>query len=368
MTTNQACCNLVLDETKADYHFVYYYLCTQYNQLRGLASGVRKNLSSAEVKEFPIRLPGDVQSQRKISHILVLLDDKIELNQRINAELEAMAKLLYDYWFVQFDFPFDFAQGKPSKELAARMRDPGSKAGMTLEGKPYKSSGGPMVYNAELKREVPVGWGVDTLLKIADYENGLACQRFRPTGDEHLRVIKIREMHDGGFSADAEKVRPDIPAKAIIENGDVLFAWSASLEVMLWTGGKGALNQHIFKVSSAEYPRSFYYHQLLNYLQHFKMMAENRKTTMGHITLEHLRQSRIVIPPMDLVRALDAQLKPIHDLMVTNAVQNHELSTLRDWLLPMLMNGQVTVGAAEEELGLAMAAEGAGKYGKRSIK
>ena len=228
-----------------------------------------------------------------------------------------MAKTLYDYWFVQFDFP-------------------------DANGKPYKSSGGTMIWNEELKREIPEGWEVGTLLDIADYANGLACQKFRPNGEEFLRVIKIREMNEG-FSSNTELVKPDIPKKAIVENGDVLFSWSASLEVKIWSGGKGALNQHIFKVTSNDYPKSFYYYQLQNYLQHFKMIAENRKTTMGHITQEHLQQSRIVIPPKELTLQLEKIIAPIFAKKLVNEIENQKLSELRDWLLPMLMNGQVRV-------------------------
>ena len=261
----------------------------------------------------------ELTTQQKIASVLSALDSKIELNNRINAELEAMAKTLYDYWFVQFDFP-------------------------DKNGKPYKTSGGKMVWNEELKREIPdfEGWSVGTLLDIADYANGLPCQKFRPTGDEFLRVIKIREMNEG-FTSNSELVRPNIPEKAIIENGDVLFSWSASLEVKIWTGGKGALNQHIFKVTSNDYPKSFYYYQLLNYLQHFKMMAENRKTTMGHITQEHLQQSRIAIPPKDLTLELEKIISPIFSKKMNNEIENQKLTELRDWLLPMLMNGQVKV-------------------------
>ena len=263
-------------------------------------------------------------NQIEIAKTLDCLDSKIELNNRINAELEAMAKTLYDYWFVQFDFPVP-------------------KDGRTLSGvEGYKTSGGKMVWNDELKREVPDGWEVGTLLNIADYINGLPCQKFRPTGDEFLRVIKIREMNEG-FSVNSEFVSPDIPEKAIIENGDVLFSWSASLDVKIWTGGKGALNQHIFKVTSDKYPKSFYFYQLLNYLQHFKMMAENRKTTMGHITQEHLQQSRIAIPTEKLTLELEKIIAPIFKQKMVNEIQNQTLSTLRDWLLPMLMNGQVTI-------------------------
>lgn len=259
----------------------------------------------------------ELSTQQKIASVLSALDSKIELNNRINAELEAMAKTLYDYWFVQFDFPDE-------------------------NGKPYKTSGGKMVWNEELKREIPEGWETGTLLDIANYENGLPCQKYRPTGADCFRVIKIREMNEG-FSSNTEHVRTDIPEKAIIENGDVLFSWSASLDVKLWTGGKGALNQHIFKVTSNSHPKSFYYHQLLNYLQHFKMMAENRKTTMGHITQEHLKQSRIVIPLKKLTIDLEKIIAPLFSKKVTNEIENQKLTELRDWLLPMLMNGQVKV-------------------------
>lgn len=199
-----------------------------------------------------------------------------------------------------------------------------------------------MVWNDELKREIPLGWNVGTLLDIADYMNGLPCQKFRPIGNEYLKVIKIKEMHEG-FSENSEYVKPDVPIKAIINNGDVLFSWSASLEVQIWSGGKGALNQHIFKVTSDKYPKSFYYYQLLNYLRHLKMMAENRKTTMGHITQEHLQQSRIVLPPIELTMKLEKKLFPIFERKMKVEIENRLLTELRDWLLPMLMNGQVKI-------------------------
>jgi type I restriction enzyme S subunit len=180
------------------------------------------------------------------------------------------------------------------------------------------------------------------LLDIAEYINGLACQKYRPICNDSFNVIKIKEMHEG-FSAETEKVRSDVPSKFIIENGDVLFSWSASLEVQIWTKGKGVLNQHIFKVVSKNYPRSFYYFQLLNYLQHFIMIADSRKTTMGHITQEHLHQSRIALPPIIIANKLENILAPIMNKIVINKILNQNISELRDWLLPMLMNGQVKI-------------------------
>ncbi len=292
------------------------------------------HISKSQIEDFSIPFP-DLPTQKSIAKVLSDLDTKIELNNKINRELESMAKTLYDYWFVQFDFP-------------------------DANGKPYKSSGGKMVYNAELKREIPEGWEVKTLLDIATYTNGLACQKFRPTNEDFLPVIKIREMRDG-INENTERVRADIPEKLKVFNGDVLFSWSASLEVIIWTGGKGGLNQHIFKVTSKKYPRSFYYFQLIWYLQHFKIIAELRKTTMGHITQDHLKQSRIVVPPIDIVKNLDKQLKPVQEKQILINRQNQHLTALRDWLLPMLMNGQVTVKEAEEKL--SMAAEPSVKYG-----
>lgn len=287
----------------------------------------------------PIKLSAhlDIHTQQKITKVLSDLDSKIEVNNKINAELEQMAKTLYDYWFVQFDFP-------------------------DANGKPYKSSGGEMAYNAELKREIPMGWEVRTLLDIATFTNGLACQKFRPNENEDFyRVIKIREMGNG-FTDNSEFVSTNIPEKVVINNGDILFSWSATLDVKIWTGGQGALNQHIFKVTSKKYPISYFYNELLNYLQHFKMQAELRKTTMGHITQDHLKQSRITIPPSDLIEKLDRIIKPFLDKKVKLEEENQELAQLRDWLLPMLMNGQVKVGDVENEV-LEMVADPSVQYG-----
>lgn len=201
-----------------------------------------------------------------------------------------------------------------------------------------------MVYNPTLKREIPEGWEVDSLWNIANFYNGLAMQKYRPSQNDnnYLRVIKIKEMNEG-FSDKTEKARFNIPQEAIVNNGDILFSWSATLEVKIWMKGIGALNQHIFKVTSQEYPKSFYYFELLNYLGHLKMMADKRKTTMGHITQDHLKYSMISIPPMNLIKQVDSYFKPIFDKLLILEQENQQLTQLRDWLLPMLMNGQVTV-------------------------
>lgn len=259
----------------------------------------------------------DYEEQVRIGDFLYNIERKIQCNKKINDNLQQQLKLMYDYWFTQFDFPDD-------------------------NGKPYRSSGGAMVWNEQLKRNIPAGWAADNLYAVADYINGLACQNYRPNNDEHkLPVIKITEMHNG-ITDSTEFVRDDIPEKYIIENGDILFSWSATLETMLWYGGRGGLNQHIFKVVPKA-PKYFAYSQLSSYIINFKAIAEARKTTMGHITTDHMEQSRIAIPPTIVQETFNRQVTPLYEEYANNCKENLRLQALRDWLLPMLMNGQATI-------------------------
>ena len=261
----------------------------------------------------------DYDVQVRIGDFLYSIEKKIIVNKKISSTLAAMAKMIYDYWFAQFDFP-------------------------DTEGKPYRSSGGAMVWNEQIKRDIPVGWGVGNLYAIADPINGLACQKYRPKENEKaLPVVKIKEMHEG-ITEDTELVSINIPAKHKIFDGDILFSWSATLEVMYWFGGAAGLNQHIFKVVPINgFSKEYVYHQFSGYVINFVKMAEARKTTMGHITTEHLEQSRIVLPPDDIVQEFSKIVSPIHERIGHCQKENRELIKLRDWLLPMLMNGQATV-------------------------
>lgn len=300
-----------------------YYLLPSKQVKKQLAAGSQqtkiRHTSPDAIKACVVDIP-DFEQQKKIGKFLSLLDRKISLNRAMNANLESLAKQIYDYWFVQFDFPDE-------------------------NGRPYKSSGGKMVRNEKLKRDIPDGWHCGNLFEIATFTNGLACQKYRPEeGEKPLPVIKIREMHDG-FTSDTEYVSPNIPEAVRVYNGDILFSWSASLEVMLWCFGKGGLNQHIFKVTSAnKFPKSFYFFQLLDYVSVFKKMAEARKTTMGHITQDHLQQSTIAIPDdISIANKLDGIISPIFAQIVKLQEEITHLTQQRNELLPLLMNGQVTI-------------------------
>lgn len=267
------------------------------------------------IRKHPIKLP-NLNKQKYIGSILKIIDEKIFNNNKINLELEIMAKTIYDYWFLQFEFP-------------------------NKEGKPYRSSGGKLVWNEELKREIPEKWNVGNLYDIAEFINGLPCQKFRPISNKHrLPVIKIKEMHNG-FRETTEWVREDIPEKNIIDNGDILFSWSATLETMIWNGGKGALNQHIFKVIPKNYHRNYVYMQLARYIINFIKIAEARKTTMGHITTDHLKQSKVIIPPIEIANNFSRLINMWFERIKLLSIENQELTSLREFILPLLMNEQI---------------------------
>lgn len=318
---NQRVGKIIPYEEKADKLFLHYLLSTQLvrDQIEATASGTKqRNTSPDKIYDVTVWVP-NIDQQRIIGRYLYSLEQKCNVNNKICSELETMAKILYDYWFVQFDFPDE-------------------------NGNPYRTSGGEMEWNEQLKREIPKGWKVGNLYSIADFINGLACQKFRPKdGEIAIPVIKIKEMHDG-ITAETEQVSENIPSKHKISDGDILFSWSATLEVMYWYGGSGGLNQHIFKVNPKSYfPKEYVYEQLSSYIVNFVKMAEARKTTMGHITTDHLEQSKIPLSPESLIKQFKERIYPIHLKIGQTKQENRELTKLRDWLLPMLMNGQARV-------------------------
>ena len=264
-------------------------------------------LYNDDLRRTEIFVPADISAQKKIASVLSTLDKRIENLRAQNRVLEQTAKTIYDYTFLQ-------------------------------------CAGRKTVYNKILKRNIPEGWEVDNLYRIADFTNGLACQKFRPTSEkEKLPVIKIREMHEG-ITADTEFVKSNIPEKVIVNPGELLFSWSASLEVMIWNGAKGGLNQHIFKVTPKEYFSLYYvYFQLKDYILNFKRMADARKTTMGHITTDHLNQSRIAIPDEESMKEFSMHVTPLFKKQLVNSQQIETLTTQRNTLLPLLMNGHVAV-------------------------
>ncbi|NSX40760.1 restriction endonuclease subunit S [Gardnerella swidsinskii] len=191
---------------------------------------------------------------------------------------------------------------------------------------------------------LPKGWKQASLIDIADYLNGLAMQKYRPTADESgIPVLKIKELRQGCCNDNSELCSPSIKSDYIIHDGDVIFSWSGSLLVDFWCGGTCGLNQHLFKVTSNIYDKWFYYSWTNYYLQKFAAIAADMATTMGHIKREELAKSRVLIPSNSDYERIGGLLAPLYDLVISNRIENSKLATIRDTLLPKLMTGELDV-------------------------
>jgi type I restriction enzyme S subunit len=311
------------------------------SQLAARASGSTvKGIKQSELRKVMLRFP-PLDEQRRIAHILGTLDDKIELNRRMNATLEGIARALFQSWFVDFDPVRAKANGEPEDAICNRL-------GLT----PDILALFPDTFQDSELGEIPAGWEVKPLDKIATYLNGLALQKYPAEEDaEYLPVIKIAQLR-AGHTVNANRASLDVPAQHVIEDGDVLFSWSGSLEVEIWCGGRGALNQHLFKVSSDKYPKWFYYFWTRHHLPAFRGIAANKATTMGHIQRKHLTEALACVPSKDLLNQASMKMSPIVEKIIACNTESKSLAATRDTLLPRLLSGEL---CAEQEEQLAEA-------------
>ena len=171
-------------------------------------------------------------------------------------------------------------------------------------------------------------------------------QNYPPTDTEYLPVIKIAELRKG-ITESSGRASPEIERRYIVEDGDVLFSWSGSLEVQVWCGGRGALNQHLFKVTSNRFPKWFFLHWLKEYLPSFQAIASGKATTMGHIQRHHLTEALVVVPPAEILTRADALIGPLLSRGIQNSLESRTLASIRDALLPKLLSGEIRVKDAE---------------------
>ncbi|WJS76568.1 restriction endonuclease subunit S [Xanthomonas oryzae pv. oryzae] len=309
---NRWCCDPELkppDRKKSDVFFVEYLFRSLRQKIQSEHVGtgsVQDNINLQTLERLALIVP-PVEEQRAISKILCMLDDRIELNSRMNNTLEAMARALFKFWFVDFD---DVSPDDMQK----------SELGL-----------------------IPKGWRAASLDSIAHYLNGLALQKFPPESEiEFLPVIKIAQLRAGN-TQNADKASARLKSEYIVEDGDVLFSWSGTLEVEVWTGGRGALNQHLFKVTSTEVPKWFYYFATREHLPDFRTIAAGKATTMGHIQRKHLADAKVAVPPTDAMGKFDRTIAPLFEQIINNALQSRTLAQLRDILLPKLISGEFRV-------------------------
>ena len=293
-----------------DTMFLYLYLRSCYfrAQITQFQSGsAQPQLPISTLQKMKVIKP-DIAAQRRIASILSSLDRKIELNNKINADLEEMAQAIFKNWFVDFE---PFKDGK--------------------------------FVDSELGM-IPEGWKVGRLTEIASYMNGLAMQKFPPENTEDsLPVLKIKELGQGFCGTDSDRCSCNIKDECKIHNGDVIFSWSGTLLVDVWCGGDCGLNQHLFKVTSKDYPKWFYYYWTKHHLQEFIHIAKDKAVTMGHIKRGHLEEAMVAIPDNDSMEKAHELFEPILSKMISLRLESSRLSLLRDTLLPRLMSGELEV-------------------------
>lgn len=183
------------------------------------------------------------------------------------------------------------------------------------------------------KENLPEGWSIGTLTDIATYLNGTACQNYETKDTEYLPVLKIRELTQGHCDENSDHVTNSIPKEYIINNGDVIFSWSATLFIDIWCGGKCALNQHLFKVSSSKYPKWFYYLWTKSHITIWKQLISAKATSMGHIKREDLDSAQIIIPTSDVLNELNKQIHPILKMYSLKKEEKLKLTELQSLLL-----------------------------------
>lgn len=338
--TNQQINSIIVNEN-FDSDYIYYLLKNNYTVLRNAASGSTAIpiLNKTDFDNLRFKVELDLNEQRKMVSILSTIDDKIETNNQINQELEAMAKTLYDYWFVQFDFP-------------------------DQNGKPYKSSGGKMVYHPELKREIPEGWGVTTFSSwISDNKTG-DWGKETSEGNYTLEVDCIRGADINGLSGNG---KTDMPTRFILEKNknklltdfDIVIEISGGSPTQS-TGRIVGISENVLnrfdlplicsnfcKAVSLKEQETFY-----NFVYEWKNLYDNgvlfswEGKTSGIKNLlfdSFVTNYHIAQPPIDLMKQFFDYASSVDKKTQLLLKQNQELTQLRDWLLPMLMNGQVKV-------------------------
>ncbi len=321
------------DPKKADLNYLYAWLSSPWILKaiidRDTGSTVPL-INLSVVRSLPVSLPKNISTQWKIGHIFRTIDAKIELNNHVNAELEALAKTIYDYWFVQFDFP-------------------------GANGHPYKSSGGAMVWNHALKREIPVGWESAPLGKWLSFQRGISYRASEIKGNG-TPLINLNSFRLNGsiklngtkrFSGDFrenQRVHPGdlvIAITDVTRNADIT---GRAFVVPDLFGESPLISCDVAAVHAEPHLSAYYLEQLFNsahYHNYLKPFSSG--TLVLHLNLDGVRWFESFLPPQPLLERYDAIAKAIRDQINANLAQNVELTQLRDWLLPLLMNGQVRV-------------------------
>jgi type I restriction enzyme S subunit len=299
--------------------------------LAGATGSTVRHTSPSRIKAFRFHLP-TFPEQVEIAGLLSALEEKIEVSRRMAETLEAMARALFKSWFVDFDPVHARAERRPTglpDDLAALF---------------------PNSFGADA---VPDSWVKRPMSALGQFLNGLALQKHPVAeGEAYLPVIKIAELRTGPTPR-SDRASVSLPAEYVVRDGDHLFSWSGSLMHCRWSYGPGALNQHLFKVTATACPSWFLFQAVDHFLPEFRSIASDKAVTMGHIQRRHLDEALIAVPQPVLMDAANRLLGPIHERVLTLALQCRTLAALRDALLPKLISGELRIADAEQRVAAA---------------
>ncbi|MGY0149060.1 restriction endonuclease subunit S [Edwardsiella tarda] len=350
-------CLYVTDFKGNDVAYIYYMLQQiDFDQFN--SGSAQKSLNRNAVYPFEVLATKDKNEQHRIGKMLSDFERKITLNRQINQTLEQMTQALFKSWFVDFDPVMDnaldagfFEQNSDLPEALLRRAEQRKIVRQQPDFTPLPAETRqlfPAAFEAcdepslGLGGWVPKGWGISALDTIANFQNGLALQKFRPDSDDDkfLPVLKIAQLRQG-YCDNSEKARVDIKESCRVYDGDMIFSWSGTLMIDIWTGGNAALNQHLYKVTSKKYPLSFYLYWTNYHLSRFQHIAAAKAVTMGHIKKGDLSDSYCLIPPVTLIKKFDSVAGRYIEQSKNVRLQNKTLSNLRDTLLPKLISGEL---------------------------
>ena len=328
--TNQGFKNLVLDKSICDTDYMYYYLQFHMKEIEALGSGTTfKEISKSALQGIEIRLP-DLEKQRDIAKCLSDLDRKIELNKQINDNLEAMARQLYDYWFVQFDFPNE-------------------------EGKPYKSSGGTMVWNEKLKHEIPQKWS-DCVLGdyIGRITNGLNPRKNFVLGSGNNYYVTIRSLVGTTINWNNcdrcdDEALSKINSRSQLQIGDIIFSAIGTIGrtyYILEEPTNWNISETSFTLRAKEnVPNDFFYGMLRSNEIQIKADKAAMGSTLRCLVMDSLCSLQYIEIPSYMMKLFAAKVSPLYRQIHRNNKEIAELTKQRDELLPLLMNGQASVNS-----------------------
>ena len=283
----------IINDIIVNPQYLYYYLKQIDFPSLNVGSAV-PSLTVSVIENIDVTLP-NLQTQNKIAEILLSLESKIELNRRLNDNLEQQAQALFNHYFI--DTP-----------------------------------------------DLLGGFSVGSLADAANYVNGLAMQKYRPiNGEKGIPVLKIKELGQGRIDSSSDFCSNEINSYYKVYDGDVIFSWSGTLMVKIWCGGKCGLNQHLFKVSSKTTPKWFYYFWTKHHLDNFIRIAKDKAVTMGHIKRGELEKAEVLFPNSCVMKKLDTLMTPCLDQITEKECEIRKLSLLRDTLLPKLISGELKI-------------------------